>query len=344
MAKVELWKNTGFNSIDIPCGPQLLYTDELMSSQFYMGAWDDINLIQDMWESVVILDDITPEDARCIDYCIITDDETDKQTCYTVKNFTMVSPNSCRLNLFLDPYNTMGGFEYGTGNVVIAGSANRLTVPMQNHPAIYPKAEDNTFFTLEEPFRPSNRIKMNYTQPVPQPTPLPDPEVIGGIYWGELNGVGLNINKESLTVKYKFTWLNERLLNPGVITDEYFGLGYVNANSYKLNPNVAGHAHIFDEGNVAWIHQFGTEGLPEINRVYTKNITLPKNTDFTGQYLGFFNTDVLILDGDSDWYDLEIYPDSVTLSADKKTMYLDISINTDRGVFDFVRLEVQCFI
>ena len=157
--KVDIFVETGFNAVDIPCSPQLLY-DEFGIYKTYTNC----RLVQDEWEAMIRLDDLTPEEARKIDYVIITDEEDDsKLTCYTVKNYQFRADDTVNLYLLLDPYNTMGGFIKGSdNNIVISGSANRLTVPLHHKDGVYERSEDNDFFVLDEPFSPAQKLVMHY--------------------------------------------------------------------------------------------------------------------------------------------------------------------------------------
>lgn len=173
---VKAYYNTGFDAVNIPCSPSML--ENVFSNQKY--TWTDVNISQSEWEANVILDNLRPHIARQIDYVIIDDDDVvgGKKTCYTVKNFQEVSDGVIKLNLLLDPYNTMGGFLYGENdNEVLEGSAERLTVPLTKT-GVYTLADGSDFFTLPEPFSPATPVRINVdtTEPtIGPPSPGPEP-------------------------------------------------------------------------------------------------------------------------------------------------------------------------
>lgn len=157
--RIDMFAETGFNAVDIPYCPQMLY-DEFDVFKRYQ----DLPIVQDEWEANIKVDDLTPEEVRKIDYVIIVDEiDTTKMTCYTVKNYKFLSDDVVQINLLLDPYNTMGGFIKGSNdNVVVAGSVKRLTVPLNYKAGVYEQAENKDFFVLNEPFSPATRLKMTY--------------------------------------------------------------------------------------------------------------------------------------------------------------------------------------
>lgn len=182
MKNVDLFYCTGFDVINIPCSPDLLY-DEYSGQKI---SFTDVNLIQTDWLGEITLE-IDSEKARNIDYAIVTDEDTDERTCYIVDHYEMLTEDTCKLYMLLDAYNTMGGFEPGSGNTVIAGSANRISVPLiHTTDGKFPTAEDNTFFTLEEPFQPSNRLVHQAIQLTPEPIPVPPTPPTPDVSWQDL--------------------------------------------------------------------------------------------------------------------------------------------------------------
>ena len=175
--RIDMFAETGFNAVDIPCSPQLLYDNFEVFKRY-----QDLPIVQDEWEANIKVDDLTPEEVRKIDYVIIVDElDTTKMTCYTVKNYKFLSDDVVQINLLLDPYNTMGGFIKGSNdNIVIGGSANRLTVPLHHKDGVYERSEDNDFFVLDEPFNPAQKLVMNY-EDFNFGTSAPEQYVKGGI-------------------------------------------------------------------------------------------------------------------------------------------------------------------
>ena len=144
---VRLYANTGFNSIDIPDSPELV--ENTFSAIF---DEDNINVIQAEYIAQICVE-ITNDDAKAVDYCIITNDQ-DIKSCYTIQSFEEVAPNTIKFYLLIDPYNSLGGLKVGSGNILLSASAERLSVSIN---------DDNTnFYTELEPFRPSERFFISY--------------------------------------------------------------------------------------------------------------------------------------------------------------------------------------
>ena len=154
--EVRFYNQTGFNSVDIPENPKLLET------QFTpYKILNNVNIIQTEYLAHIIVDEFSPEEARKIDYVIIVDKNSLilTKSAYTVENFEFLADGTCKFNLLLDAYNTLGGFAIDSGNQILGGSAKRLTVGLD---------EDNTkYFTLDEPFRPSTKYKTEFKELIP---------------------------------------------------------------------------------------------------------------------------------------------------------------------------------
>ena len=187
--QVDIFYETGFDIINIPCNPELLYDRTLFP---YHRTFNDVNIVQSDWLGSIVLEDNDLDWNRTADYCIITDEDRKTRTCYVIDHYEMLSENTVKFYLILDPYNTAGGMEpveQKTGHgehqpmVVITGSVNRISVPLQravNHED-FRQNEHDTFFTLDEPFSPTQRLHMHYDavpyipyQPSPTPTPTYD--------------------------------------------------------------------------------------------------------------------------------------------------------------------------
>lgn len=136
---------------------------------------DDLNLVQIKHLTEIILDNFTEDDIKNVDY-ILLDDGTNKRR-YYVNKYDPVSEDCFSFKVTMDRYI---GFEKGSGNIVMSGSAKRLSVPIDFLPGIYPMAENLNFFTLVEPFQPAGRMITNYNAVNPQP-PAPPAPLSGGI-------------------------------------------------------------------------------------------------------------------------------------------------------------------
>ena len=148
--KVKLYAQTGFNAVDIPDSIKIIEDNFIP-----LKTETNIGIIQNDYIAQITVGNIEHYEARKIDYVIIEDDDTplnNNKTCYTVESFEMVAPEVCKFTLLIDAYNTIGGFNIDSGNLIVAGSANRMSVSL---------VEDNSqFFVLPEPFKPSGKIKI----------------------------------------------------------------------------------------------------------------------------------------------------------------------------------------
>ena len=180
---VDIFYNTGFDIVNIPCNPELLYNQSMFP---YHRIFHDVNLVQSDWLASITLEDDELNWNRDADYVIITDEDKKTRTCYTVDHYEMLSDNVCKFYLVLDPYNTAGGAEPVTIDgvasepiIVLDASAERISVPLYSkingQPGSFLQADDNEFFTQPEPFSPAGRLHMHYDAvPMPEynpPTP-----------------------------------------------------------------------------------------------------------------------------------------------------------------------------
>ena len=141
--KVELYGNTGFDSVNIPDSPQMVrqyFTPKKVVEDCPINQTNDqANIIVEIESNL----------AKTIDYVIIEKNQDDI-SCYTVEHRNETSPDIVVFYLLQDSHGCIGGFGLDSGNLIVSGSANRLTVPI---------TEDETkFFTLDEPFQPSERF------------------------------------------------------------------------------------------------------------------------------------------------------------------------------------------
>lgn len=147
--QAKLYHRTGFNSVDIPDSIKVL------EQNFVADTFMDINIVQSDYLAELKVADIEYWKARTIDYVVLEDFDApagEQKICYTVSRFEMIAPDVCKFILLLDAYNTIGGFNADSGNLIISGSANRMSVSV---------AEDNAkFFTLNEPFSPAEKTNI----------------------------------------------------------------------------------------------------------------------------------------------------------------------------------------
>lgn len=162
---VRLYRDTGFNAVDIPDSPQMLE-----KNFSYFKQYANVN-IQQINNLAYVTVELNEKYAREVDYVVFIDDTTavnKNVSMYTVDGFMMLAPDVCKLQLREDAYNTLGGFSdpnmpYGpktpSGNTILAGSANRLSVSVD---------EDNeVFYNAEEPFSPSKPSKIEFDNLLP---------------------------------------------------------------------------------------------------------------------------------------------------------------------------------
>ena len=142
--KISLYESTGFSAVDIPD------SIDIIKNNFQPVLVDtDVDLIQNNYLAYIIVD-MLHNIADKVDYVIVEESELN-YTCYTVENYEELAPQTIKFNLLIDPYNSIGGLGANSGNMVVSGSANRLTVSVE---------EDNTnFYVLPEPFEPSEKFK-----------------------------------------------------------------------------------------------------------------------------------------------------------------------------------------
>ena len=145
--KVELYGNTGFDSVNIPDSPEMV-------RQYFTPkkVIEDCPINQTNDQANIIVE-IESDVAKTIDYVIIEKNQYDI-SCYTVENRNETSPDIIVFNLLKDSHGSIGGFGINSGNLIVSGSANRLTIPID---------EDNSkFFTLDEPFQPGERFDVKF--------------------------------------------------------------------------------------------------------------------------------------------------------------------------------------
>lgn len=242
--QVVLYAQTGFNGVDIPDSIQTL-----QRNFDPYKIYDDINIIQGEYIASIILDDLTPDEARRIDYITIKDKDTEYRTCncYTIESFEFLADGTCQFNLYIDAYNTLGGFADDSGNQVLGGSAKRLSVSIE---------EDNTkYFINPEPFAPAEKNKTEFVKLINKPpihmpneiliieTLTIPPITVEGIFETQVE------NKETKTIddikleKYSNKQYQHRIMGLGIgenitITEHTTELGKVKALSYteKITP------------------------------------------------------------------------------------------------------------
>lgn len=125
MFNVELFYNTGFDAINIPDSPNVLYNDQIRRSstslgvkQFYFPAIDifQIDFLTEVAIKVRNEDDVIGADYLCL-YEDIPDSGTggnlipahQKRAFYAICGYRMTSPDVAVLNIVQDALNTVGG-------------------------------------------------------------------------------------------------------------------------------------------------------------------------------------------------------------------------------------------
>jgi hypothetical protein len=103
--QISLFKNTGFNSINIPDRPALVDS----CPQITLSSDDaECDILQA--KGLVSLALRVPySDAEQVDYMRLYDASTGEKVYYVVNGFSMTSPDVCTFSLTLDPITTMGG-------------------------------------------------------------------------------------------------------------------------------------------------------------------------------------------------------------------------------------------
>ncbi len=154
----RLYKNTGFNVIDIPDGPHFFELNGINPD----WEFNNVEILQ-INNIVKLTLDMNEWDGRSVDYVILIDTNVnyDKNyACYTVDGIEMQAPGVCTFTLIEDSFNTLGGFNPDpnarSGNEIIGGSANRLSVSV--------KEDDEQYFTAEEPFSPSEVSQVQFVE------------------------------------------------------------------------------------------------------------------------------------------------------------------------------------
>lgn len=136
------YSETGFNSVDIPDSLELVKNEGNL-----VLRKTNINIIQTDNIYKLTIKGMVRGIARGIDYVIISDNGEETGYFIDDKGYEFRSPDTCTFYLQLDPYATMGGLV--RENEIVSGTANRMTVNESE--------EDNQWFTLTEPFKPSLR-------------------------------------------------------------------------------------------------------------------------------------------------------------------------------------------
>ena len=140
--KVELYGNTGFNSIDRPENLSLVRDigNKILDSNLY-------NIIQSNNLVTITVDNISGDDANQVDYAIISDDDTETGYILTDRGYEFVADGTCKFYLMRDAWATLGGFKPTSGNEIIHATANRMHV----------SDDDTVYYTEIEPYKPSER-------------------------------------------------------------------------------------------------------------------------------------------------------------------------------------------
>ena len=144
---VKLYRNTGFDSLNIPDSFKMLETNFTPYREY-----NNVNVIQDLYLAYVDLP-ISLGEIEQIDYCTLEDTNTNTKRAYIVQSFESTAPNTFRLILILDAFTSINGFIPESGNQILSCNANRLSVSIAE--------DDDKLFTLPEPFEPAERCTEN---------------------------------------------------------------------------------------------------------------------------------------------------------------------------------------
>lgn len=137
--KARFYKETGFNSVDIPDSLSLIKNDATQ-----VKYKSNVSLLQVDNIYKITTKGWTLQDARSIDYVIIEDNNGESAGYFLHdRGYEFKSPDICTFFLQLDPYATIGGLVHE--NEIISGSANRLTVDEEE--------ENSKYFTAVEPYQ-----------------------------------------------------------------------------------------------------------------------------------------------------------------------------------------------
>lgn len=294
--QVDIFYETGFDIINIPCNPELLYDSTLFP---YKRTFYDVNIVQSDWLGSIILEDNDLDWNRTADYCIITDEDKKTRTCYVIDHYEMLSENTVKFYLILDPYNTAGGMEpveQKTGHgehqpmIVLTGSANRISVPLQKADTHedFRQNEADTFFTLDEPFSPTQRLHMHYSavpanpEPTP-PGPTPTPTTYLDFRYPANNVVTSGTGFRRISVGSdagRFALLGESgVFNES--TDVATGGYYIKttvlssgSNTFQLYDTKSDWVEAMQANVVAALHRlkYQVDALPEVNRKFSTDL------------------------------------------------------------------------
>ena len=144
---VKIYNQTGFDTCNVPDSPRMI------ESNFTpYKTYDTFELVQGRYLSTLRVQ-LTAKEANKIDLVVISSDLINDTTVYTVDGYDMKAPDVCEFHLLLEPYSTLGGFGYDSGNWVLNGSIKRCHVSVED--------DNKNFYTLPEPFE--NREPVEWT-------------------------------------------------------------------------------------------------------------------------------------------------------------------------------------
>ena len=135
---VKIYNQTGFDTCNVPDSPRMIESNFTPYKEY-----TTFELVQGRYLATLRVQ-LTAIEANKIDLVTVSSDLINDTTVYTVDGYNMCAPDVCEFTLLLEPYSTLGGFGYDSGNNVLNGSIKRCHVSVE---------EDNkNFYTLPEPF------------------------------------------------------------------------------------------------------------------------------------------------------------------------------------------------
>ena len=135
---VKIYNQTGFDTCNVPDSSRMIANNFTPYKEY-----TTFELVQGRYLSSLRVQ-LTAKEANKIDLVVISSDEIYDTTVYTVDGYTMMAPDVCEFRLLLEPYSTLGGFGYDSGNWVLNGSLKRCHVSVED--------DNKNFYTLPEPF------------------------------------------------------------------------------------------------------------------------------------------------------------------------------------------------
>ena len=150
---VKIYNQTGFDSCNVPDSSRMIANNFTPYKEY-----TTFELVQGRYLSSLRVQ-LTAKEANKIDLVTLSSDEIYDTTVYTVDGYTMQAPDVCEFKLLLEPYSTLGGFGYDSGNWVLNGTMKRCHVSVED--------DNKNFYTLPEPFENREPIEWSVSRLTP---------------------------------------------------------------------------------------------------------------------------------------------------------------------------------